>query len=275
LSPASSVSDLEIITGTNGPSSKKKDKLILITLVNTVYSLWGQSFNSMPEPVIELIPILAHYANETMDEELKNSCSVQLVHGMGTAPVSVANAPLVLAIAKVAAIRCSHWKAKLTMLKFLQVTIFANLYLFRPYSEEVREIIVQLLSDPQLEVRVATADTLCGFIHCSFLPVDKALIEIITEWTTSPNSLRRHAGVLALQAVIRAFPYTVPSFLPEILMTICRHANEREPIRGTVKKALNEFKRTHQDMWAQHKQEFNEDQLAILTSVLVSPNYYV
>uniref|UniRef100_A0A914D0V2 Uncharacterized protein n=1 Tax=Acrobeloides nanus TaxID=290746 RepID=A0A914D0V2_9BILA len=71
LSPASSVSDLEIITGTNGPS-KKKDKLILITLVNTVYSLWGQSFNSMPEPVIELIPILAHYANETMDEELKN-----------------------------------------------------------------------------------------------------------------------------------------------------------------------------------------------------------
>jgi hypothetical protein len=66
LSPASSVSDLEIINGTNGLFSKKKDKLILITLVNTVYSLWGQSFNSMPEPVIELIPILAHYANETM-----------------------------------------------------------------------------------------------------------------------------------------------------------------------------------------------------------------
>lgn len=45
--------------------------------------------------------------------------------------------------------------------------------------------------------------------------------------------------------------------------------------QGTVKKALSEFKRTHQDCWHEHKTQFSEDQLAILTDLLVSPNYYV
>ncbi len=45
--------------------------------------------------------------------------------------------------------------------------------------------------------------------------------------------------------------------------------------QGTVKKALSEFKRTHQDCWHEHKQRFSDDQLAVLTDLLVSPNYYV
>lgn len=49
----------------NGTENGKKDKLVLITLVNTLYSLWTQSLHSMPAPALELIPILAHYTNET------------------------------------------------------------------------------------------------------------------------------------------------------------------------------------------------------------------
>ena len=37
---------------------------------------------------------------------------------------------------------------------------------------------------------------------------------------------------------------------------------------------LQDFKRTHQDNWAEHKQAFTEDQLAVLTDLLVSPSYY-
>ena len=103
--------------------------------------------------------------------------------------------------------------------------------------------------------------------------------------------MQRHAGVLSLAAIILAFPYTVPSFLPDVLMSLCRHATEPQPVyvsnalsklltkdvacQGTVKKALNEFKRTHQDCWHEHKLEFNEDQLRVLTDLLISPNYYV
>ena len=45
-------------------------------------------------------------------------------------------------------------------------------------------------------------------------------------------------------------------------------------LQVSVKKTLQEFKRTHQDNWAEHKLKFSEDQLAVLTDLLVSPNYY-
>ena len=43
---------------------------------------------------------------------------------------------------------------------------------------------------------------------------------------------------------------------------------------ATVKKALQSFKRTHQDNWAEHKAAFTEDELSELTDLLVSPSYY-
>ena len=42
----------------------------------------------------------------------------------------------------------------------------------------------------------------------------------------------------------------------------------------SVKKTLQEFKRTHQDNWQDHKQKFSEDELNVLTDLLVSPSYY-
>ena len=42
----------------------------------------------------------------------------------------------------------------------------------------------------------------------------------------------------------------------------------------TIKKTLQDFKRTHQDNWQDHKQKFSDDQLAVLTDLLVSPSYY-
>ncbi len=44
--------------------------------------------------------------------------------------------------------------------------------------------------------------------------------------------------------------------------------------QASVKKTLQEFKRTHQDNWQDHKQRFSEDELAVLTDLLVSPSYY-
>ena len=43
---------------------------------------------------------------------------------------------------------------------------------------------------------------------------------------------------------------------------------------STIKKSLQEFKRTHQDNWQEHKTKFTEDQLYVMTDLLVSHNYY-
>uniref|UniRef100_A0A0N5ACP9 DUF3437 domain-containing protein n=1 Tax=Syphacia muris TaxID=451379 RepID=A0A0N5ACP9_9BILA len=143
------------------------------------------------------------------------------------------------------------------------------------HSEKLKEILFLLIQDSQLEVREAAAETLSGFIHCFFFEIDTSMIKEFCNWSVCEKVSRRHAGVLALSAVVQAFPYTVPSFLPNVLMQLCPHASDKQPIQGTVKKALSEFKRTHQDCWREHKTQFSEDQLAILTDLFVSPNYYV
>ena len=119
------------------------------------------------------------------------------------------------------------------------------------------------------------------------------------------------SGILGLCAFVEAFPYDVPPFLPPILMELSTHLNDPQVIHEinlwkltfnvqptplTIKKSLQEFKRTHQDNWQvlqnnecwfkiklfeilnkyfqEHKTKFTEDQLVVMTDLLVSQNYY-
>ena len=54
--------------------------------------------------------------------------------------------------------------------------------------------------------------------------------------------------------------------MPDVYVCLCGQM--------TVKKTLTTFKRTHLDSWHDHKQKFTDDQLLVLTELLVSPNYY-
>uniref|UniRef100_A0A2H6N1C5 Proteasome activator complex subunit 4 C-terminal domain-containing protein n=1 Tax=Micrurus carvalhoi TaxID=3147026 RepID=A0A2H6N1C5_9SAUR len=86
--------------------------------------------------------------------------------------------------------------------------------------------------------------------------------------------VKRHAGVLGLSACILSSPYDVPTWMPQLLMDLSAHLNDPQPIEMTVKKTLSNFRRTHHDNWQQHKQQFTDDQLLVLTDLLVSPCYY-
>ena len=118
-------------------------------------------------------------------------------------------------------------------------------------------------------------------------------------------------SILGLCAFVEAFPYDVPEFVPPILMELSTHLNDPQPVPLTIKKCLQEFKRTHQDNWQvgrvnllvqwlsfrnkwdlrhslqisvffssniclpqEHKMKFTDDQLVIMTDLLVSHNYY-
>jgi proteasome activator subunit 4 len=54
----------------------------------------------------------------------------------------------------------------------------------------------------------------------------------------SEDLLEKHAGVLALSAVILAYPYTVPDFIPDVLMNFCRFASDKQPIHVRFKARL-------------------------------------
>ena len=86
---------------------------------------------------------------------------------------------------------------------------------------------------------------------------------------------KRQGGVLGLTAVVLAFPYSVvPGVTPEAVVALSRHLSDPSPIDQAARKALSEFKRTHQDNWTEHKAAFTPEQLDDLDGLLVSPSYY-
>uniref|UniRef100_A0A1I7RNY6 Proteasome activator complex subunit 4 n=1 Tax=Bursaphelenchus xylophilus TaxID=6326 RepID=A0A1I7RNY6_BURXY len=250
----------------------KKERMMMLTFINML----SLSSSQCTEPhVLQFMPLLAHYSNDTKDDELKNGCNLILLHVMSVVPVHKTNINSLLQNIADALNTCTWWKARVTLLKFLQVAVFSNVFSLSHAVDDICRLLFHFLNDTQLEVRICAADTISGFINCGYVSVNDNLLAVINEMANSQEPLRRHAGVLGLAAIIQAFPYTVPTFLPDVLMKLCRYASERQPIQATVKKALSEFKRTHQDCWHEHKQEFTDDQLTVLTGLLVSPNYYV
>ncbi|KAI6213761.1 hypothetical protein M3Y94_00189800 [Aphelenchoides besseyi] len=251
----------------------KKEKLIFLTYLSALTI----SHSTSVEPhVLDFIPILADRCNETKDEEIRNTCVLMLQHVMSIMFINEDQFPYLLQTVAESLTHCSWWKAKVALLKFCQVVIFSNIFIAQHVVDQICQLMFMLLKDPQLEVRSMAADTLSGYINCGYIEVNSNLLNAAAEMTASNDLLTRHAGVLALSAVILAYPYAVPQFLPDVLMKFCRYASDKQPIHATVKKTLSEFRRTHADSWTQdHKQQFNEDQLEVLTGLLVSHNYYV
>lgn len=84
----------------------------------------------------------------------------------------------------------------------------------------------------------------------------------------------RHAAVLGLCSLILSYPYTIPSFLPECIVAISKCVSDPSPIQGTVRKTFLEFKSTHQENWDQDKKVFKEEDLYLISDLLISPSYY-
>ncbi|XP_074596120.1 proteasome activator complex subunit 4-like [Brevipalpus obovatus] len=184
------------------------------------------------------------------------------------------------------------WHTKISVVSFLRTMVSMNLFILMSDEKVVKNVtdmIISLLEDERIEVREETSVVLGGIIHYNFIKVNAELIDMFKLKSNEKveriqNSgvlgynaeklVRKHAGVLGLCSIVKAFPYDVPDFLPNVLMILVDHLHDPQPIPGTIRKCLSDFKRTHHDNWRQHKEKFNDDQLAIITDLLVSPNYY-
>jgi proteasome activator subunit 4 len=262
--------------GKIGETGRKLEKAIVITLANSIYSAWSLASPNQLFTAYELLPLFSHFANDVVDDELRTTCEELVISEMGVTTVNENLADHILKIVHLTVEKSCTWKTRITVLRFLQVNVFANIYIYKKeFISRIHDILLLSLIDQQLEVRNNAALTLSGFIRCGLFEVDKKFLNHYYQWAESTEPLKRHAGVLALSAVVTAAPYKVPSYMPDVLMVICKHVRDPQPIYATCKRTLNEFKRTHLDCWKDHKSQFNEDQLAILTNLLVSPNYYV
>jgi hypothetical protein len=103
----------------------------------------------------------------------------------------------------------------------------------------------------------------------------KSLIGKVKKPETDEDTLEAMSTVLSLSAVIGAYHYDVPEFLPPCLVHLAKFAGFKAPIDATVKKAFSDFWKSHQDNWILHKEKFTEDELSIISNLKSSNQYFV
>jgi proteasome activator subunit 4 len=204
----------------------------------------------------------------------------------------------------------ANWRVRLALLMFIQSFAFRHqFYLLDKEQEDMfYQQLMTLLKDRSVEVREQACTTLAGFIK---IANDSKLAELVDHFekasvnplaplkrkkkSTQPSSpapsnttkFDAHYAVLGLSALIRAYPYDVPEFLPRLMVRLAdfQHyktvkggddevAVSAQVINETVRKTFSNFWRTHRDTWHIHKSKFDEDQLYVVTQLLVSPIYY-
>ena len=175
------------------------------------------------------------------------------------------------------------WHQRLRVLINMQVIFFRRLFLIsRQHQEELFDCVAGMLEDPQLEVRLGASSTLSGMIRCSPAALRVHIIESLNKKftkmlddnqlpkkprnglsaassgvsTPTPEqnkiTLKRHAAVLGLGALVAAFPYASPppTWIAGVLATLANKANSDPGMVGkSVKSILSDFKKTRQDTW--------------------------
>jgi len=191
----------------------------------------------------------------------------------------------------------SLWHSRVVAANSIPVFVMANLFLLKQekeFTKGIRDVVLKLLIDERLEVRQEARQSLSSLLHFHFLTVDRSLLTNLFKLariaptgtaassdqdsgvTLSEVHMQKcHGGILGLCAIVLAFPYDVPKFLPEVLMELSRHVHDPNPIKSSVTQAFSEFRRTHMDNWTEDEQSFTEEQKQTLVDVLVSPSYYV
>lgn len=270
---------------------------LLQTMCKLMAGVLLRNWYSVKPELYQFLEMLALNESSELEPDLARDCNVAMAC---LASHIVPQAVLPTAVSAMENISMSSsWKARGALLEFVQVCVFSNLAAFYSQPDQsvrVSDVVARLLRDDRVEVREKAGKVLGGLIHCSFISasdsaklLDQFTKEISKKIRKKPKSdedplefqakqnksiLLRHAGVLGLSSFVVACPYEIPESLPPILMLLADHLHDPVPIPATVKKVFQDFKRTHQDNWAEHKLAFTEDQLAVLTDLLVSPSYY-
>ncbi|KAG8177101.1 hypothetical protein JTE90_015245 [Oedothorax gibbosus] len=276
-------------------SPEKKDaKNLFLTICRWVSLNGSRTLYTAPPDVLQLLPLLCQVVHDSTDEGFQRECRVTMAI-LGQAFLNSESIDAAIRILQEIAAG-SSWHARVSASAYLQTMVFSNLFNVmknKRWTRDVYEMVLKLLQDENIEVRESASEALCGFLHCEYFEISDDLLNLFKDKcrkklehknaTITSNGLKsfpaedlreRHAGVLGLCAIVNAFPYDVPQFLPDILVLLGDHLNDPQPISTTIKKTLSSFRRTHHDNWRDHKLKFTDDQLAVITDLLVSPSYY-
>lgn len=122
-------------------------------------------------------------------------------------------------------------------------------------------------------MRQSAAKLLTGLMHCRALPNEEKTLKALMRSCRSKELVERHCGVLGLCAYLSSRPYSLGPRLGKVLAELARHTSAPDPIPATIRTALADFRRTHQDDWPKHREQLTEEELDLLADLTSPPSY--
>ncbi|SPQ99072.1 unnamed protein product (mitochondrion) [Plasmodiophora brassicae] len=161
-----------------------------------------------------------------------------------------------------------------------------GLLLSPPLIQSLFTLILDLVDDPELDVRVAAAQTLTA-VHLATTWCQEriSLDALITRFgrvldsavagDTRQDVFNRHGATLGLIALLRSAAYDVPPWLPAVLSLLARRSHERDPVGSAIRKAFLDWKHMHQDDWHSVRSKLPEEQLDVILDIHCASSYFV
>lgn len=277
-----------------GEAMRKKDEVrksrsrqgeTLSRFVSIVY--WNGRAREFEPYIAEVIPSLFRSFDESDPERISHTRMALSLVAQGM--FNHETIDKVIAASK-ETVQDQRWKVRGSVVGFLQIFSFCSLFTASDAElSSVRKIVMSLLSDSQLEVRQAGAAAFVTMIRdASKDVVDEvrsAYLKVLSETTTRRRGgkrpslegeklFKRHGAVLALSSMVTSSPYSVPEWMPSVLVALSGCVNDPPPISTGVRELFGDFMRTHRDEWQTHKLAFKPDELDVVSELLVSPSYY-
>lgn len=281
--------DGEADSGENDTNSAKKSRSRQGETLSRFLSIvgWHGRARQFETYIPQLIPVLFASFDESDPERISHARMAMSFTAQGAFSTSTID-EIITSLEAVS--NDERWKVRGSLLAFLQLLSFTSLFTAPPESlARIRNIVIKLLSDTHLEVRQAAASSFVTMIRdaapSAVEEVRNRFMKVLSETARkrrgskripmdADKMRRRHGAVLALSSMIVSSPYTIPPWMPSVLVGLSGCVNDGPPISTGVRKLFADFMRTHRDEWAMHKLAFTQDELEIVSELMVSPSYY-
>uniref|UniRef100_A0A7E4WDS4 Proteasome activator complex subunit 4 n=1 Tax=Panagrellus redivivus TaxID=6233 RepID=A0A7E4WDS4_PANRE len=187
----------------------------IVTMLNLYYDA---PYRCICKSVAHMIPLLAHFEHDG-DGEMAKITSNAFKKYLSKAFVMESMADFVVWMLEKTFKHARSWRTKAVLIPYMQQIVFANLFVFETPSrrDKMMRLIHTAIGDSQIEFRHAAAECLSAFIHYGYIEVTDDFINHffkLAQFCRKENFHKKHAGILGLGAILLAFPYSVPKFLP-------------------------------------------------------------